>query len=53
MLAEGNVQDYVFISDNFRKENGYTMTLGELDDYLKNKIIETEDKSPSIGFKAV
>ncbi len=51
MLAEENVQDYIFVSDHFKKENEQTMTLGELDDYLKNKIIEAEEKSMSIGFK--
>lgn len=45
MLAEANLQDYVFISDHFRKEDGQTITLGELDDYLKNRIIEAEDKA--------
>lgn len=52
MLAEENVQNYIFISDHFKNENGQTMMLGELDDYLKSKIIETEDKSKSIGFKS-
>ncbi|TSC96432.1 MAG: hypothetical protein Athens101426_352 [Parcubacteria group bacterium Athens1014_26] len=51
MLAEENVQDYMFVSDHFKKEDGQTMTLGELDDYLKDKIIEVEEKSKSIGFK--
>lgn len=51
MLAEENVQDYIFVSDHFKKEDEQTMTLGELDDYLKNKIIEAEDESKSIGFK--
>ena len=51
MLAEEKVQDYIFVSDNFKKENEQTMTLGELDNYLKNKIIKAEDKSKSIGFK--
>lgn len=51
MLGEENLRNYIFISDHFKKESGQTMTLGELDDYLKNKIIEVEDKSKSIGFK--
>ena len=29
---------------NVKKENGDNLTLSDLDDYLKNKIIETEDK---------
>lgn len=51
MLIEENVRDYIFVSDHFKKEDEQTMTLGELKDYLENKIIETEDKSRSIGFK--
>ena len=48
MLAEKNIQDYTFVSDHFKK-NEQTMTLEELDDYLKNKVIEMEDKSGSMG----
>jgi len=44
MLAENKLRDYVFTSDSFKKEDGDTLTLADLDDYLKNKIIETEDR---------
>jgi hypothetical protein len=47
MLAENNLHDYVFTSDHFKKEDGDTLTLEDLDDYLKNKIIETEDRKKS------
>ena len=44
MLAENNLQDYTFTSDSFKKEDGDTLTLADIDDYLKNKIIDVEDK---------
>lgn len=44
MLVENNLQDYIFLSGDFKKEDGQAMTLEEVDDYLKSKIIEAEDK---------
>ncbi|OHA41519.1 MAG: hypothetical protein A3H68_01735 [Candidatus Taylorbacteria bacterium RIFCSPLOWO2_02_FULL_46_40] len=44
MLAENLLKDYTFISDHFKKEDGNIMSVGELDDYLKEKIIEVENK---------
>lgn len=44
MLAENLLKDYTFISDHFKKEDGNTMSVPELDDYLKEKIIEVESK---------
>ena len=44
MLAENNLRDYTFTSDDFKKEDGDILTLENFDDYIKNKIIETEDK---------
>ncbi len=51
MLAEENMQDYIFVSGDFKKRDDQAMTLGELDDYLKNKIIEAKNRSRTIGFK--
>src|SRR3989338_1743666 len=44
MLAENLLDDYTFVSEHFKKENGDTMSVAELDDYLKGKIIAMEDK---------
>lgn len=44
MLAENSLKDYTFISDHFKRGNGNTMSVAELDDYLKEKIIEAENK---------
>lgn len=44
MLIENNLHDYIFISDHFKKDDGSIIRLEELDDYLKNKIIEVENK---------
>ncbi len=44
MIAENNLRDYVFTSDSFKKEDGDSLTLEDLDNYLKNKIMETENK---------
>ena len=44
MLAENNLHDYTFTSDDFKKEDGDVLTLEDFDDYLKNKIINAEDK---------
>lgn len=51
MFAEENVQDYIFVSDHFKKGDDQAMTQEEIRSYLQNKIIETENKSRTIGFK--
>lgn len=45
MLAENNLRDYTFTSDSFKKEDGDTLTLADIDDYLKNKIIDAENEN--------
>ena len=44
MSAENNLRDYTFTSDDFKKKDGDVLTLEDFDDYLKNKIINVEDK---------
>jgi len=44
MLEQNFLKDYTFISDHFKKGDGNTMSVAELDDYLKEKIIEVENK---------
>lgn len=44
MLAENLLKDYTFISDNFKKDDNNAMSVSELDNYLKKKIIDAENK---------
>lgn len=44
MLAEDELNDYNFVTYDFQSEDGIVMPLDVLDDYLKDKILEAEDK---------